>query len=196
MKLLNRLSPPVTDLIRLDHSQVLETFHQFHPGAAPDKKRALVDSACVALEIHMQLEEELFYPALRELAPDTTIVEKSEPEHAEIRELIARLRALLPGEVEHDRCFMELMRDVMHHVADEETTLLPAAEQLLAERLHELGAEMTRRRLQLMSERAGEIASNTLRAMPESLLLMGAGALSTGACLFSRLPRPWPHPRA
>jgi hypothetical protein len=51
---------------------------------------------------------------------------------------------------------------VIHHVADEETVLLPEAEQMLGyDRLCELGAQMTRRRLELMAPKAGKIAAST-----------------------------------
>jgi hemerythrin superfamily protein len=184
--LIGRLSPSVTNMIRMDHSHVLATFQQFHAGTSVRKKQALVESACLALEIHAQLEEEIFYPALRELASDTTIVEKSYPEHSEMRRLITRLRGMVATDTEYDSTFMELMRDVMHHVADEETTLLPAAERLLSERLGDLGAEMTRRRFQLLGSRAGEIASNTVRSFPESAIVMASGAMAAGAYLFGR----------
>jgi len=196
--LIGRLSPSVTNLIRMDHSLVMATFQQFHAGTGVRKKQALVESACLSLEIHAQLEEEIFYPAQRELATDTTIVEKSFPEHAEMRRLITRLRGMVPTDAEYDKTFMELMRDVMHHVADEETTLLPAAERLLADRLGDLGAEMTRRRLQLLGKHAGEIASNTARSFPESAIVMASSAMAAGAYLFGRAgakPEPGTPPR-
>jgi len=186
MNVIGMLSPSITNLIRMDHGHVLATFHQFHAGTHERKKRALVESACLALELHTQLEEEIFYPALRELANDTVIVEKSFPEHAQMRQLITRLRTMPPGDLSYDDSFLELMRDVMHHVADEETTLLPAAERLLPERLGELGAEFTRRRLQLMTSHAGDIVSQTARSFPESAMVMAAGAVSAGAYLFGR----------
>jgi hypothetical protein len=78
------------------------------------------------------------------------------------------------------------MRDVMHHVADEETTLLPAAERLMPERLGGLGAEMTRRRLQQLASRAGELAATTARTFPESAFVTTAGLMAAGATLFGR----------
>jgi len=94
-----------------------------------------------------------------------------------------------PSHDDDDRTFMELMRDVMHHVADEETVLLPAAERMLAGELGELGAKMTRRRLELSAPRAGEIAGNALRALPASTMLMGVGAALAGALLLKRTMR-------
>jgi hemerythrin superfamily protein len=183
---IGHLSPSITNLIRIDHAHVLGTFRQFHAGTSPHKKQALVESACLALELHAELEEEIFYPALRELASDVAVVEKSFPEHAEIRRLIARLRGMLASDPQYESTFMELMRDVMHHVADEETTLLPAAERLLPERLGELGAEMTRRRLHQLASRAGELAASTARTFPESAFVATSGLMAAGATLFGR----------
>jgi len=180
------LSPSITNMIRMDHTSVLEIFHQYAPDARPRTKKALVDSACLALEIHAQLEEEIFYPAMRAVGSDAAVLEKSVPEHDEMRRLIRQLRGMKPSEPGYDATFMQLMRDVMHHVADEETTLLPDAEQRLTDRLGELGAEMTRRRLELSAPHVGEIAANAARAFPTSSMLMAAGALLAGTYLVTR----------
>ena len=58
-----------------------------------------------------------------------------------------------PGDAAYDETVMELMRDVLHHVADEETMLLPDAERRLGDQLNELGAQMTKRRLKGWSRR-------------------------------------------
>jgi hemerythrin superfamily protein len=180
------ISPSITNMIRMDHTHALATFHQYEIGSSPKTKKALVDTACLALEIHAQLEEEIFYPAMREFAADTRTVEKSIPEHDEMRRLIAKLRSMEPTDTTYDQTFMELMRDVMHHVAEEETTLLPDAERLLADRLGQLGAEMTKRRIQLAAPRAGEIAMNTMRGFPASSMLVAAGAVLAGTYFARR----------
>lgn len=191
-----QLTPSVTDMIRMDHNHVLATFQQVHAGTSAGRKQALVRLACASLEIHAQLEEEIFYPALRELQPDLTVVEKSVPEHAEMRRLIERLTVMPVGDPSYDAIFMELMRDVLHHVADEETTLLPAAERLLGERLGELGARMLRRRLQLLVPRGPQLAWNTARSMPQSGIAMVSTLLAAGASMLGRSapssPRPLP----
>ena len=184
--LTNSFSPTITNMIRMDHTAVLETFHQYEIDTNPQTKKALVNTACIALEIHTQLEEEIFYPAMRVVSSDKSVLDKSVPEHNEIRRLIAMLRSMEPANPAFDQTFMDLMRNVMHHVADEETTLLPEAEHLLANRLGELGAEMTKRRLQLTAPRAGELAANTVRAFPTSSMLVAAGAVIAGTYLAKR----------
>src|SRR5438552_14311421 len=93
---LSRISPSVTNMIRMDHSHVLTTVHQYEADASPRVKKGLADQVCVALEIHAQLEEEIFYPALRAVA-ETDFVRKSVPEHDEMRRLINQLRKLEPS---------------------------------------------------------------------------------------------------
>jgi hemerythrin superfamily protein len=179
-----RLSPSATEMLRTDHTKVLSAFHRYNISASAGKKLAVVNTVCLALEVHAQLEEEIFYPAVRAVHP--AIVEKSVPEHEEMRTLIATLRGMEPTIEEYDRTFMALMRTVMHHVADEETSLLPDAERLLGEELGELGAQMMKRRLQLMAPRLGEITRNSVRAMPAAPMLLAAGAVLAGAYLFRR----------
>jgi hemerythrin superfamily protein len=188
-QLLSRLSPSVTNMIRMDHTHVLTTFHQYDVDTPPRVKKGLADSICVALEIHAQLEEEIFYPALRAIA-DTEFVRKSVPEHDQMRRLITQLRNLEPGQASYDETFFELMNNVMHHVADEETLLLPTAERVLADRLGELGGQMTKRRLQLAAPRTGEIAGGMARSVGTGTLVAGAGALLACSYLLSR-PRGW-----
>jgi len=83
----------------------------------------------------------------------------------------------------------------MHHVADEETLLLPTAERVLADRLGELGAEMTKRRLQLTASRGGELAGSVARSMSAGGMVVGAGALLAAGYLLSRPRFGWPTPR-
>jgi hypothetical protein len=85
-----------------------------------------------------------------------------------------------------DDTFFELMRHVMHHVADEETILLPAAERLIPDQLSELGAQMNKRRLELTGPRAPELVSSMARSMSVgTLAAMGSAALA-GAYLLTR----------
>lgn len=190
----DRISPSITTMIRMDHSYVLSLFHRYKADTAPGRKRALVTNACLAIQVHAQLEEEIFYPALRELISGDEVLEKSVPEHEQMRQLIADLRQMtadggsLPQAC--DDKFMDLMRLVMHHAADEETRLLPVAERQLRDRLGSLGMQMTRRRIELMRPHAAEFTASTVRSFPvgaaTGAALMTAGAVAIGAMLFSR----------
>jgi hypothetical protein len=183
-------SPTITSMIRLDHMHVLAAFHRYHRSTPWWRKRAIVGSVCDALEIHAQLEEELFYPALGEvLADDDETLAKSRPEHDEMRAIIARLRGMGPENAAYDALFMQLMRNVIHHVADEETRLLPAAERALQDQLRPLGASMTRRRLQLVGERPAQITLNAMGTFPLATLVIGAMlVVGTARCMARSRP--------
>lgn len=195
MNAVTRIIPDITTMIRMDHSHVLALFHRYKAHTSPSKKRALVRNACLAIEVHAQLEEEIFYPALRTVISGDEVLDKSEPEHNEMRRFIRELRELTeveagPTDETFDDKFHDLIRSVMHHVADEETHLLPVAERLLGERLNELGVAMTRRRLELLKPHAGELAASTARSFPAGAAagaaLLTAGAVAVGAMLLYR----------
>lgn len=176
---LNKLSPTITDMIRFDHSHVMVTFHQYTKDKKPSVKKALAETICSALSIHATLEEEIFYPVMRGLDGDDPALLKSTHEHNEMRRIIGELRRTEGADPLHEKLMLVLMRDVMHHVADEETVLLPMAEsQLTKERLCELGAQMTRRRLELVTPEAGKIAKNTAIGFSGSTAAIVVGVAS------------------
>jgi hemerythrin superfamily protein len=175
-----------THMIRMDHGAVMAKFHRIDAATQLAQKKALVEVICLALEIHAQLEEELFYPALQEAGASAEVLGKSVPEHDAMRGHIERLRSMQPEDAAYDQELMSLMRDVIHHVADEETVLLPEAEQLLGERNQEIGMQMTKRRLQLMAPHGGEMLMNAAKALPNSTLVMIAGGLLAGGFMVRR----------
>lgn len=173
----SKLSPSITAMIRLDHMHVLAAAHRYHACTPWWRKRAIVNGVCAALEIHAQLEEEIFYPALERALGNEETLAKSRPQHDEMRATIARLRATGPEDAAYDGLFYQLIREVVHHVADEETILLPDAERLLKSELRSLGAAMTKRRMQLVGERPGEIALNTAKTFPVATVLLASAVL-------------------
>ena len=88
-----RASPEITTLIRLDHSHVLSAFRRYRSRSSPARKRAIATHVCLALQIHAQLEEEIFYRALFEAGVSTEVLDKSVNDHEEMRSLIDVLRA-------------------------------------------------------------------------------------------------------
>jgi hemerythrin superfamily protein len=179
----DRLCPNITTMIRLDHSHVLAAFRRFRSDLAPGRKRALVANVCLALDVHAQLEEEIFYPALKDVAGENEALAKSVPEHDEMRALIATLRQLGPQGASFDDTFRKLMRTVLHHVADEETILLPLAEERLPNDLGRLGWEMTKRRMELLGPHMAEAATTTARTFPVGSAVAVASVMTLGFLL-------------
>lgn len=186
-----KLSPSATTMIRMDHTHALALFHKLGPDTPAGVREGAIASLCAALEIHAQLEEELFYPCLRDNGVQSEALDKAVPEHAEMKTLIAKVRSLEGQRAAQDDAVNALVNAVMHHLADEETMLLPAAERFVGEqKLAELGARMTQRRLELARPRAGELAADLAKAAPVKTALVAVGALVAGGLLIgSLLPR-------
>lgn len=176
--LTRKAGPSATDLIRADHTRVLAAFHRYKADSSPARKRAIAGLIGTSLLAHASMEEEIFYPAMREAG--STMVADLESEHQEMKTRIAALSGMDPRDAQYDAAFMELMRDVMHHVADEETMLLSTAESLLGAEVNVLGARMMKRRAELMAPHAAGMAGRKLRAMPGGALGMVAGVLLAG----------------
>ena len=187
--LIARMSPTATRMIRMDHARVMAQFHKLQPDASATVREATIRNICTALEIHATLEEEIFYPALREVAPDNPVLAESVPEHEEMRTLITAVRALSSNDPGMDDAMAALMRAVLHHVADEEAVLLPLAERQMGGRLAELGAQMTERRFELAKPHAGQMAVDLARASPAKATLMVVGTLAAGALMLGSARR-------
>jgi len=188
---LDQLSPTITDMIRFDHSHVMVTFHQYTKDKPATVKKALADTICSALEIHATLEEEIFYPVMREIDKGEPFVHKAEPEHNDMRRMIEELRATSGADPRHDKVMLELMRDVIHHVADEETTLLPQAETLMSKaRLSELGAQMTKRRMELVAPKVGKLAKSHAVGFSGSTTAVVVGVVSALLALRGLIRKP------
>jgi hemerythrin superfamily protein len=178
------LTPDITTMIRMDHTHVLALFRRYRPSTSLARKRALVTNACIALEIHATLEEEIFYPELSKAIGPNEVLDKSGPEHEHMRQLIQVLREVDPVDVGYDDSVRELMRAVLHHVADEESVLLPLAEEVMPERLGELGMRMTKRRMALLKPHLGEVALTTARSFPVATIALASGTLALAWLLF------------
>jgi hemerythrin superfamily protein len=178
------LTPDITTMIRMDHTHVLALFRRYRPGTSMNRKRALITNACLALEIHATLEEEIFYPELARLVGHDELLDKSKPEHDHMRHLIGVLRHADPLDAGYDDTVRELMRAVLHHVADEESVLLPRAELLMGDRLGELGMQMTKRRMELLRPHLGEVALTTAKSFPVAAVALATGTLALAWLLF------------
>jgi hypothetical protein len=184
-----QLSPSITNLIRMDHAQVMATFHQYSLDSPARTREVLGHSLCLTLVIHAQLMEEIFLPALRGVGRDRDVLSRSQAQLDDIRLQLAKLRGMRASDPLYDQSVMQLMGTVMHHFADVETILLPDAELLLSDRLGELGAQMLKRRLQISAPRAGEFASTALRGLPTTTMMLAAGSLLAGGYMLNQRRR-------
>jgi hemerythrin-like domain-containing protein len=139
-----------------DHQKVLKMFEQFRKmkkKADPDEQemQTLVETACAELTIHSRVEEELFYPALRDASGADDLLDEAEVEHASAKQLINELAAMQPGDDLYDAKFTVLGEYVKHHVDEEEHQLFPKAKKAKMD-LESLGEEIRMRKQELRAE--------------------------------------------
>ncbi len=136
-----------------DHRKVKKLFREFEQAKDNARKEAIVREACTELTVHTQLEEELFYPALRD-ADDKAfghLVDEAVVEHAGAKNLIAELEQMHPGDDLYDAKFTVLSEYIEHHVDEEETDLFPKVIKKDVN-LREVAEAMAQRKEALMSE--------------------------------------------
>ena len=116
----------VIQLLKDDHKHVKKHFREFEkmdPEQDPEACQELVTRVCDELEVHAQLEEELFYPAARRALQGKEgedLLDEAEVEHHSVKQLIAELRELQPADPKFKAHVTVLSEYVKHHVKEEE----------------------------------------------------------------------------
>ena len=146
-----------TEMLMQDHRRVQKLFKDFDKVDRGDEEavRELVETACLELQIHSMLEEEIFYPAVRAQAGTQAtedLLNEAEVEHETVDELTAKLHELEPADPMYCAYFAVLAEYVKHHIKEEEQRLFPDVEAMDALDLKQLGEDMRLRREELFAE--------------------------------------------
>jgi hemerythrin superfamily protein len=141
-------------LLTADHKRVKSLFKAFESlkDAGDDaEKAALVETICNELTVHARVEEEIFYPAIREAIDDEDLMDEADVEHASAKELIAQLEQLEPGADRYDAMVTVLGEYVDHHVEEEEGEMFSKARRADIDGAV-LGEAMALRKIELEAE--------------------------------------------
>ena len=113
-------------VLAADHARVLELFGRVAKLKSNGPQKAqLVERICDDLELHARVEEELFYPSLREVFADGELLDEAAVEHDAAKALIEQLRGMKPGEDRYDATVAVLGEYVRHHVKEEQDVMFP-----------------------------------------------------------------------
>lgn len=156
-----------TTLLKNDHATVKKLLASFAGTTARAAKRrqALIDRIAEELEIHSTIEEEIFYPAVKEVRGGQGLVNEAKSEHKEIDSLVAEAQGMSMETDEVLQKVKELRDAVLHHATEEEREMFPVAQERLSERLEELGEELASRKREL----ATSAFQKTKRAVKKAL---------------------------
>src|SRR3712207_3107682 len=113
-------------LLTEDHRKVESLFARYESSRDPQEQTEIVHEVIHELAIHGEIEELIFYPALRNALPDGDgLADEAVHEHVEIKETLNELDKMTAGDEGFDTKMRELMAEVRHHVEDEEAEVLP-----------------------------------------------------------------------
>ena len=147
------------ELLDADHRAVHQLFQDYRELAANDapeaRRKALAEHICVERTIHAKLEEDLFYPPVREGIRDDDLMDEAEVEHAAARDLIVQILSMDPHEELYDAKVTVLGEYIEHHVREEREEMFP--------KVRRSGID-----LQLLGERL-RVRKGELQAVPEAL---------------------------
>jgi Hemerythrin HHE cation binding domain len=141
----------VLDLLEADHQEVDGFFDEYEDLEDAGEKERLALKICLALTVHTQIEEEIFYPAAREAIERAELIDEAIVEHASAKQLIAEIEEMDAGDELYDDKVKVLGEQVRHHVEEEEDKLFPEIESSELD-LEALGKKMTERKAALLKE--------------------------------------------
>ena len=145
------------DLLDADHRAVKKMFKEYEEltgsrarGAA-QKKMDLARQICHELSVHAQIEEELFYPALRAALKETDLLAEAEVEHQSAKDLIAQIEGMGEADEMFDAKVTVLGEYIDHHVKEERNEIFVKARASKLD-LVEMRARLEARKEELMAE--------------------------------------------
>ena len=112
------------DLLDADHKLVESMFLEYdalcEEGASDEVRQTLAERICREIAIHAQIEEEIFYPAVRKALDDDELIEEALGEHAEAEELIGYIQAMNPSSYDYDATVKALAEAIDEHVLQDD----------------------------------------------------------------------------
>jgi hypothetical protein len=146
-----QLDDAVSDLMR-DHRKVEELFKQYEAAKENDaKKQKIFQQINLELQVHTQIEEEVFYPASRPFVDEQDTVNEAIVEHQSAKDLMAEIEKMDPSDEFYDAKVMVLQEMIEHHVEEEETEYFPEVRRSEMD-LKTVGEEMAARKQELMGQ--------------------------------------------
>ena len=135
-----------TDILKQEHREAEGLIAQLEEADGKENGesyRPIFEKLEKALQMHMQAEEEIFYPAVKNADDLEDQVIESYDEHAEVKALLAQLDSLDPSTEEFQTALATMKAGIEHHVAEEEDEMFPTAEEELGRaRMEELGRQI------------------------------------------------------
>lgn len=136
-----------TDLLKKQHREVKGLFKKVEKTENASERRSLMETITEELQMHTTIEEEIFYPAVREVESKKAeqMIDEALEEHHVVKLVLAELPKVDPQDERFEAKMTVLSELVRHHVEEEESEMFKLAEKLGKEELSDLGKQMAGR---------------------------------------------------
>ena len=142
-------------MLKADHKKVKKAFKDFEkldPQEDPESCQALVEQTLAEIEVHAELEEQVFYPAARSAIKEEDLIDEAEVEHMTAKVLIEQLKGMNTDDEKYAATFKVLGEYINHHVQEEEGEMFKQLTQPGAD-WDSVLEQMQEQRVQLLEEK-------------------------------------------
>ena len=143
----------VLELIKADHLQVETLFSEIESTDDTHKLYQCFNKLYNELNVHTEVEEQTFYPAIRRCQGTEKIVDVAQEEHEEARQMLEELASLSPTSAEFQQKISTLRQIIQHHIQSEEDEVFSQVRDCMSEEERsQLGSEFQSVKSQVQSE--------------------------------------------
>ncbi|HEX7901095.1 MAG TPA: hemerythrin domain-containing protein [Planctomycetota bacterium] len=145
-----------TALLKEDHQNVKKLFLSYERADEEEEgqKASIFDTLRKEIEVHAQIEEEIFYPAIQTSDDSEAghLLREAAEEHRLIKQLLQELEPLTPGDEDFDAKLKVLKDNVLHHAEEEQEQIFPIFDALPRDDRDEVAERLSIRKRELTGE--------------------------------------------
>jgi hemerythrin-like domain-containing protein len=141
-------------MLKDDHEKMKKLLKELDSTEESDvsKRQQLFTQVKEELTVHEAIEEEIFYPALKEHQEAKEIVLEAYEEHGVVDMVMAEIEQLPFDDERWGAKFTVMKENIEHHIEEEEKEMFKQARDAFEKQdLEELGERMTARKEQLLA---------------------------------------------
>jgi len=145
-----------TALLKEDHQKVKKLYRDYEKleDEEADEKSEIFRKIQKELEVHAQIEEEIFYPAIEEGGEEEAgeLIKEAHEEHRVVKTLLEELSGMTPGDEDFDAKLKVCMENTLHHAEEEESEIFQLFDKLEKDTRDLVSEQLAERKRELMPD--------------------------------------------
>lgn len=118
------------EILRSDHERVKGLLKEYK-AADPDEKEVLADGISEDLSLHMEMEEEIFYPNVEKISDEARdLIQEAIREHNEVKAHLSEIEGA-QDDSQRDMHIDEMEKELLRHIEEEEEKIFRQQRKIL-----------------------------------------------------------------